>query len=349
MNAATLLLIFYLFLPPAETTVCNLWVTQPPTAEQVRAACGDLDLEKHRADFVDLTTGLVVCSARGDGVMAPDLACNIAGRLDGYRMDIIAPAGLETLLCAVASPHNPPTWAEISAQCDPAALVEYAEGRAQIRLVGTAQPPTVEQRPEWEIDFEQVTLTDLDTAEDYHWLAGRLIWFGLVKPACPGGWSGLDPETLAANACGMEAAREKTIEWQNQFNTDILTAAKLEQVPADLLKKVIAAESQFWPLWGKRPADELGLAQITPPAIDQYLRWYDPLYPSLSVKQQAWKQAETLAAMRCELCNVAQAIQKERENILIYARILKAYRLAATDWHDALVKWNGEEYAKKVY
>jgi hypothetical protein len=42
------------------------------------------------------------------------------------------------------------------------------------------------------------------------------------------------------------------------------------------------------------------------------------------------------------------AVQKERENIIYYARILRAYACSSSNWRAALVLWNGEPYTQKV-
>jgi hypothetical protein len=196
--------------------------------------------------------------------------------------------------------------------------------------------------------YDQPTAAaDLATSEPLTWLAGRLIWYGQVKPDCLG-LSGLDPVTLAANACGMEATSEKVSDWQNQFDADIYAAASTEGVPARLLKRVLKVESQFWPLWDERPAGEIGMAQVTLAGADQYLRWYDPYYNTASVKNQQGMQAAFLASLRCDNCSLYEATAKERANIVTYARILRSYRFTADDWRGALVRWNGEDYASKV-
>jgi hypothetical protein len=103
----------------------------------------------------------------------------------------------------------------------------------------------------------------------YH-LAGVLISNGQVDASsCPDGGL-LSP--VAASTCGMEQAREKVIEWQNQFNQDILQAAKDTGVPAQLLKNVFNRESQFWPgIYSTYK--EAGLGQMTEKGADTVLLW----------------------------------------------------------------------------
>ena len=81
--------------------------------------------------------------------------------------------------------------------------------------------------------------------EPFVYLAGRMILANLVDAKdCPNqglfmnGW---------ANACGLEKARAGVKDWQNRFNQEILLAAKENGVPSQLLKNVLAQETQFWP------------------------------------------------------------------------------------------------------
>ncbi len=86
---------------------------------------------------------------------------------------------------------------------------------------------------------------NLSSNEPFVYLAGRLILAGFVEAKdCPNngiyanGW---------ANACGLEKARNKLKEWQNRFNQEIINASKESGIPSQLLKNVIAQETQFWP------------------------------------------------------------------------------------------------------
>lgn len=119
-------------------------------------------------------------------------------------------------------------------------------------------------------------LTTPDDPEDLYseiplaYLAGMLIANGQVDAgSCPGG--GLESE-LTANTCGLEAARDEVIAWQNQFDQDILQAARETGVPAQLLKNVFNRESQFWP-GIYNTYKEAGLGQLTEKGADTVLLW----------------------------------------------------------------------------
>jgi hypothetical protein len=351
----TILLLFYLLLPPTTTHICALWLSQPPTAEDLAAACPEgIDLEHLTVQFVNIGDGKIYCEKNATAIWAIDQACHFGETtLDNYRMEIVR-KDAEMLACSIQTTHQRPKRSEIAAACSESALYAYDNGTARLKLIGEVQPPESEQRTV-EIPtpqagpglFDQVNSVDeLRTDERLSWLAGRLIWHGIVKADCDG--SGLDPVTLAANECGLESAAVDVTEWQNRFDSDIYAAALAEGVPARLLKRIIRYESQFWPGWQSAPAGETGMAQITPNGADTYLRWYQPDYGFMTIKEQERAQAEFLNTLRCELCTLEEAAQKESQNILIYARILRAYRGASTDWGAALVLWNGQDYANQV-
>src|SRR5664280_434655 len=99
---------------------------------------------------------------------------------------------------------------------------------------GSANWLTTPQRPE-----------DLVTNVAYEYLAAALIRHNVVNAStCDAG--GLLVNGLA-NSCGLETARPAVNYWQNRFNALIFSAAKQTGIPAQLLKKIFARESQFWP------------------------------------------------------------------------------------------------------
>jgi hypothetical protein len=119
--------------------------------------------------------------------------------------------------------------------------------------------------------------SDLSTQNTYLLLAGSLIQDGKVDASqCPGGGLLLNG---TANECGEKAARALVILWQNHYDTQILNAALVNEVPARLLKAVIARETQFWPR-----ADtpyELGLGRVTANGADLLLNWNVDFFVSL--------------------------------------------------------------------
>jgi hypothetical protein len=115
---------------------------------------------------------------------------------------------------------------------------------------------------------------ELYTQENYGFLAGELIKNGIVDASdCPlnGLWA-----NGYANACGLEKARDVSIELQNLYNDEILEAGRNIGVPPVMLKQLIRYESQFWPVrWGPY---HFGLSHLTYPGADTGLRWSYDLY-----------------------------------------------------------------------
>lgn len=110
---------------------------------------------------------------------------------------------------------------------------------------------------------------ELFSDRSYALLAGKLIWNGNVAASdCPD--SGLTP-SRAANTCGQEKAYSQVINQQNLYNESIYQAALNHQIPAPLLKGVIAQETQFWPYWNT--SNEYGLGRLTEDGVSMMLTW----------------------------------------------------------------------------
>jgi hypothetical protein len=62
------------------------------------------------------------------------------------------------------------------------------------------------------------------------------------------------------------------IGWQNRFDNLILEVAQETGVPAQMLKKLFARESQFWPALFRQDSD-IGLGQLTEDGADTTLLW----------------------------------------------------------------------------
>lgn len=132
-------------------------------------------------------------------------------------------------------------------------------------------PPTT--LPEWLRTPSNAN--GLYTEVKYFILAGHLISSGIINVGiCPDG--GLSSGG-AANTCGMEQAYTQVIEWQNQFDQDIFTAAQDNQIPAEVLKRLFAQETQFWPpnYFGP-PA--YGIGNVMSPGIEPLFIWNDDVY-----------------------------------------------------------------------
>jgi hypothetical protein len=116
----------------------------------------------------------------------------------------------------------------------------------------------------------------LASSEPYQYLAGQLIRARAVDvSACSDG--GLLGNGYASQ-CGLEQAMGKVIEWQNRFDFSILEIAGRYDLSPQLLKDIIAQESQFWPgLYAPSPL-EYGMARLTETGTDTLLRWNDGFY-----------------------------------------------------------------------
>lgn len=181
---------------------------------------------------------------------------------------------------------------------------------------------------------------DLTTEIPYAYLAANLIRQGAVDvSACPDG--GLNADG-SASACGLEAAREAVIAWQNRFDALILDVARGTGVPAQMLKNLFARESQFWPGIFREGGD-IGLGQLTENGADTTLLWnftffdqFCPLllpqercnlgYPRLSEEE---KQGLRLALIRavnasCEDCPLGIDLSQASFSVGVFAETLQA-------------------------
>ena len=116
---------------------------------------------------------------------------------------------------------------------------------------------------------------DLYTEVSLYYLAAMLITNNQVDAdSCLNG--GLE-SPLAANECGLAAARDEVIAWQNQFDEQILTVGRETGIPGQLLKNVFSRESQFWPGMYIN-YKEAGLGQLTDQGAETVLLWNPDFY-----------------------------------------------------------------------
>jgi hypothetical protein len=109
----------------------------------------------------------------------------------------------------------------------------------------------------------------LYTTDSYLYLAGYLIQSGQVDAStCEDGGLYLGG---SASPCGERLAEAQVIDWQNRYNAQILQAAKRYNIPALLLKRVIAQESQFMGETNK--PYEKGLGYMTAEGVNMTLNW----------------------------------------------------------------------------
>ena len=88
--------------------------------------------------------------------------------------------------------------------------------------------------------------------------------------------NGLLVDEYGANTCGLEAATPAMTDWQNRFDDLILEVARDTSVPAQMLKKLFARESQFWPALYQD--SDIGLGQLTEDGADTTLLWNDSFF-----------------------------------------------------------------------
>lgn len=120
-------------------------------------------------------------------------------------------------------------------------------------------------------------LEELRSDVAYYFLAAALIRTGQVDAGgCPdGGYA----TPFTASACGLRSAYTAVQNWQNQFDPEIMRAAKNYRIPARLIKNLFIRESQFWPgVYTKY--DEAGLGQMTEGGADMVLMWNPDFYRS---------------------------------------------------------------------
>jgi len=110
----------------------------------------------------------------------------------------------------------------------------------------------------------------LATENAYYYLAGRLIAQNMVD-VTPCSSGGLQSNGYA-DECGLQAAMSQIRAWQNRFDPQILQVAQETSLPAQLMKNILAQESQFWPGAFKDPK-EFGLGQITDSGAETILIW----------------------------------------------------------------------------
>ncbi|HLO15740.1 MAG TPA: hypothetical protein VK206_12980 [Anaerolineales bacterium] len=196
-------------------------------------------------------------------------------------------------------------------------------------------------------DTENVTWDDfvqfpyeLHTKKTLHTLATHLLLTGIVDARdCPAG--GLSIGLNWPTACGLERARPKMIEWQNQFDDYIWLASKNQGIPPKILKTLIEIESQFWPGNARFYLDEFGLGQVNQLGVDVLLR-KDPTlyqsvckdvlsdclrpYQSLAPDQQAMIRGAVVNLMdaTCPDCANGLDLNKAKESVSLLSKLFKA-------------------------
>lgn len=174
----------------------------------------------------------------------------------------------------------------------------------------------------------------------YSYLAGTLIREGLIDAGtCPEG--GLLPNG-AANTCGVTAGQDAVTAWQNRFDQLIFDEATTVGIPAQLMKRLFARESQFWP-GTYHDNKEIGLGQLTESGADTTLLWnssffrqFCPLvldqgacaqgYARLMPGEQALLRGALTgqANAACKECSSGVDLQKAKRSVEVFGATLLA-------------------------
>lgn len=144
---------------------------------------------------------------------------------------------------------------------------EWSKGRPSGSLVWEMFPPIGEEFPK--LLEQPFTAGYLHTTNRYSYLAGRLIHTGKVdaRECADGGIM----SNGYATPCGDEKAADQVLEWQNKFDKEIFASAIQNDVPARILKGLIAQETQFWP--ASKSQYEIGLGSLTENGTEMLLAW----------------------------------------------------------------------------
>jgi hypothetical protein len=359
----TILFVFALLTTPTDKYICTLW-TRALTSENVIAACGVELLNGLRVDVYDLDNKFI-CSK--DAIYMNDIAelqviCEMDKPLDAYILKLVKPSWSEIICFVRSESKDKPSADEVKEQCDWAPKkydVEYLRDEVQEPEPPAFSCPARDLPVGFGLYNQSISATSLLTSEDLTWLAGQLIWNGHVRPQCEN--AGVNPNTMIATPCGMAAARDQVVKWQNQFDQDIYDAALANNVPAKLLKRMIRMESQFWPFY-TAPTGENGVMQITDNGLDTLLRFdnrIDPNYFDRNDEQKLWSRSVTRDSLYCINCTLDKAVKKTKNNMSMYARLLAAFHCRAVTinpaltgdsaWQQAIVDYNGNaDYLRRI-
>ncbi|MBG7609673.1 MAG: hypothetical protein IZT55_02280, partial [Anaerolineae bacterium] len=178
--------------------------------------------------------------------------------------------------------------------------------------------------------------------QPYMYLAGQLISSGAVNASTCAN-NGLETNGYAS-ACGLEFARNDVDIWQDRFDSQIIATAQETNIPAQLIKNLFAAESQFWPGTSSNWIEEFGLGHLSPTGTDSVLLWnteffeqFCPLilnnetcqkgYTHLDEDEQALLRGAVIlknASVACTNCSLGIDLDRADFSIDLFAQTLIA-------------------------
>jgi hypothetical protein len=327
----TFMLYFFLLLTPPPAPACVLWIDHPPVANDYLPPICPVELmlpwSYYNLRLID-GNGELICE-----VSAADHLNSIPchpNPENNYHVEVWLKGKISTH-CNVWLDRPDIYQNDIASQC-PEWLHAYQMGWLEIRGPFEIHPPVP---VETACTLPQVdNSAPISTNIDYQFLTGRLSWWGIdISP----------------------------LDWQNRFDEKIRGAADAAGVPAWLLKSMLAAESQFWPLWSGDKGEQ-GWMQLTWDGADTALR-HDPElfkhycnlgiwlpyctgYDQLTDDQRNLVKSALVADLAVSGTPL-QAADQAASDLWIYAHILRAYACQAEElypdrdvWQSAAVIYN---------